>query len=637
MFQSKLLPYEPPKGYILSHPPDLTTWKWKPHPQMGWLKPAGVDGLARPFVPHHLLRQWIFTPHERAPILSIKENRKNAVLTLKQLATELDSDHVQLNDLIRQLLSEAGIVSLWFFLKYILGSSGPYADLNEDVHLEMANFRQLTRFDGARGAMCISRKFFKSSVEIHGAATWEIVLDPDVTQSIAAMKAERAEEFQDMVVLNFTQCDLIKILYPYVVPGQGYKRPFNARKIICPGRSKNRVAPTLMSGGADAAWEGVHLDIQNLDDILGLRSVNTRRMSNSEMERRRRWARTAETSLVVDQRVSRINAAFTRYASDDVYGDWFNDTYQMMGPAHWAERYRDRHEDVSGGKWLTYYSGWAEENGDSRFPERVSIEAMDRLKKHDWWSYALQYANDPYDEDLAAFSKIKYRRAELYEEEGERWLLVHKPIDGEHEGSIHENRVRLEIADMDCVMSGDPASTDKAGDARASRSALHVWLTDHDGWHYLVYCRTGYVEIMTFIDWAFEAQELWGDFVRAFFLETNGPYKMVEPLFQNEIRERDVYINVQPDPSTGDKVAANRTVVGNEAGMGRVALVGSIGTEFEEEMRIFPGSPKMDNIDAARIAFRNSQVPDSPEFLAEQEEAEEDYEAISTANLTTGY
>ena len=72
---------------------------------------------------------------------------------------------------------ELGYVSLFFFLKYIAGSAGPYNEINEDLHLEMCNFRQsdYCMNPGAHAACFVPRGFLKSTIMTHGGATWELL------------------------------------------------------------------------------------------------------------------------------------------------------------------------------------------------------------------------------------------------------------------------------------------------------------------------------------------------------------------------------------------------------------------------------------------------------------------------------
>jgi hypothetical protein len=79
-------------------------------------------------------------PHPEAPLFS---QEKDPALVLKQAISEISSQGgFRDTEQIRQLLRQAGFVSLWFYLKFIAGYSGPYNLLNTDLHVEMCNFRQ---------------------------------------------------------------------------------------------------------------------------------------------------------------------------------------------------------------------------------------------------------------------------------------------------------------------------------------------------------------------------------------------------------------------------------------------------------------------------------------------------------------
>src|SRR5208337_2753754 len=72
------------------------------------------------------------------------------------------------------MMRQAGLVNLWFFLKVIAGAYGPYSELNDELNLDMANWRQsdACMAPGARFLALMPRGFRKSTVFTHGAATW---------------------------------------------------------------------------------------------------------------------------------------------------------------------------------------------------------------------------------------------------------------------------------------------------------------------------------------------------------------------------------------------------------------------------------------------------------------------------------
>jgi len=119
------------------------------------------------------------SPHPKAPLFKRKEE---AGLILKQAMDEITSQGgFRTTEEIRQLLRQAGYVSLWFYLKYICGAAGPYDLLNGDLHVEMCNFRQMVATTpGVKAAMLLPRSSLKSTIASHGANGWELIRNPNL-------------------------------------------------------------------------------------------------------------------------------------------------------------------------------------------------------------------------------------------------------------------------------------------------------------------------------------------------------------------------------------------------------------------------------------------------------------------------
>ena len=60
---------------------------------------------------------------------------KKAVLYLDQLGKEASSENFQATDEVKDLMRQASLVSLWFFLKFVAGFAGPFDKLNRFVNI----------------------------------------------------------------------------------------------------------------------------------------------------------------------------------------------------------------------------------------------------------------------------------------------------------------------------------------------------------------------------------------------------------------------------------------------------------------------------------------------------------------------
>ncbi|MFA6159399.1 MAG: hypothetical protein WC763_07275, partial [Candidatus Paceibacterota bacterium] len=120
-------------------------------------------------------------PHECAPLFSVS-NIRNPRKLIEGMRNDLESGRISASEMFTSLIRQAALVSLFFFLKNVAAFSGPYEKLNEDLHLEMCNFRQSDACmeDSARAAEILFRGSYKSTTCAHGADSWEALRNPNI-------------------------------------------------------------------------------------------------------------------------------------------------------------------------------------------------------------------------------------------------------------------------------------------------------------------------------------------------------------------------------------------------------------------------------------------------------------------------
>ena len=236
--------------------------------------------------------EFFLRPHPRAPTFA-KESKKNALLIVRQLVNEVSVGRFPTNEKFVGLLAELGFVSLFFFLKFIAGSAGPYNELNDDLHLEMCNFRQsdYCMSPGAHAACFVPRGFLKSTIMTHGGVTWELLRLPNLTTLIANAVLDNAVDFKRNIMRTFDSNDLFADLYP------DYKQTPNAplwneKVMVLPNRSRYRTEANVTAIGATGAGEGKHFDMLVLDDLVGLEDLDAEHMGNMDMEHKIQWFKT---------------------------------------------------------------------------------------------------------------------------------------------------------------------------------------------------------------------------------------------------------------------------------------------------------------------------------------------------------
>ena len=293
---------------------------------------ANDDGSITTFeIPRH----FAIKPHREAPAFPNFSVGQKALLDLYK---DITSTHPTINvrstlDMMRQ----AGLVNLWFFLKVIAGAYGPYEKLNDSLHLDMCNWRQsdACMAPGARFLALMPRGFRKSTVFSHGANTW--ILTRDASRRIRLVNAviSRAEDFRNLTKSTIDSNALYAALY-----GPGWSLPdgsaiasriplpnskeWNAERLVMPNRTRFAAEPSIKPAGVTGSGEGDHHTDLDIDDPVGLDAVDWQHQSTVMMENAKKWMDTNLNALLVSPKEDVIGIVGTRYAHDDCYEKFAN-------------------------------------------------------------------------------------------------------------------------------------------------------------------------------------------------------------------------------------------------------------------------------------------------------------------------
>ena len=561
-------------------------------------------------------------PHPKAPMFD--GTRSDQKLVVEQVIRDLTSEHPLGNreaiDLVRQL----SLVNLWFALKYVAGFSGPYNELNDDLHLDMCNFRQgdVVMDPGSKAFAAIPRGYFKSTIFSHGADWWELLRNPDLRIGIVNAIADRAVDFMMIVERNFDSNPLVAELFPEYVPDSS--DTWNAKKMIMPNRSRFFKEPSIKPVGASGAVEGDHFDLANIDDLVGMEDLNAEFMINASMAQRVKWFKVAKTALLIDED-SRIMMVATRYAMDDPYQIAMNNAKSFYGYRNPEFRVNEANPE-----WAIYYR-MCIENGMAILPKVMSKKRYMQLINDDPWTAITQYMNDPQKTGLAEFYKFEVNRFQLlYNNKDGRWYI--KQMLDENWSDSDERLVALDNCDV--IMSMDPAFTDKGISAKTSRTSIAIWAMDTEENRYRVWSRVGYFDVRETYRYIVEGFKQFPGLIRKLVLETNGAQKMLPGAIYDYGAEHGVYIPVDGQPMTGDKDARIRSALSLPLARGKVWVTDETGLEFIEEQKSFPMSEyRKDVLDESEKAFTNLTIPNSEaeELEAEWEEEAEEWEQEDNA------
>ena len=547
-------------------------------------------------------------PHPEAPLF----NGEDAVLILQQVASEAAGGNFPFDERFRQLVRQASLVNLWFFLKIVASVAGPFESLTPHLHMDMCNFWQKNTQAGSRGGMWLPRSHYKTSCSTEGGNAHKIIRDPNIRLRISGATYERAQQFMHTIKSLIDSNAFFAWCFPAFVPTKNQKR-WNDKEIVVPNRTKAFREPTVYPGGAGGSSEGMHFDGHTLDDPFGEKALNAMRASGTEMENIKNWFWTNLPSLLISPQKSWSFVVGTRYAVDDLYGEIISKANRVEGfpmPDFIPNE---------NGKWVVYYR-LAIEEGTIIFPENFSQEDYDQIASDDFWTWATQYENHPQASGLAEFSAYKTKDFSL-ESQNDEWWIRWEEWNPESD-KLEENFSPL--SSFDVLMSVDPAATERYVSARTSRSAVGVIATHHSGKIFLIDLKVDYADPLDMIDWLFQLKRKYKGHIRGTFFEMNGGFKVLGPVIKKEENNRDEWLSLRPFPSTTDKTIRIRNELNPILKKGNLYVPEAFASTVREELLGFPQSKKKDILDMLTSGAKNRLVPDSPEtvmFIEKQKEA----------------
>jgi hypothetical protein len=525
--------------------------------------------------------------HRAAPFSDLCAERPRAMYDeAVRLITSTDLGNASEDDI--DIIRSVALCNLHFFLKYVAGYSGPYDEINDDLQMEMCNWRQRALAPGARYAGFVPRSSMKSTTWTHGAVTWELLRNPDLRVGIFSATIDRAQDFMHTVQRNFDSNDLMAALFPDHCPDKAKRgTQWNDVIAVMPNRSRSMPEPSLRAHTASGTTAGIHVDLAQFDDIVSDSQLNSDRHANAEMTRIGHWFKTAVPTLLRSQDRSRVVLAATRYDIEDPYEDIMLDARVREGDWTGLDGFYPR---VENGTWNVYYRTW-NVDGESIFPDAYTVESMMKLAKEDPWTYITQYVNNPHNVATQEFGAYSLRRCWLeYDDEQREWYI--KRDD--------QRRVPLSLCDV--VAGADPAASDKRVSRKTSRSAIAVIARCPDDCVYIIDARCDYVDTVKMMDWFFALRRRFSRDWRVMKFEAAGPFKLMVSLLRREEQLRQTDLNFLPIPSLGEKLSTIRLIWEPFLKRGSVFVCDSVWNLVSREFNVFP-SQMLDLMDAVKIAI----------------------------------
>ena len=580
------------------------------------------------------LDEWIIVPpkvqmefisHPDAPLFSSGEE---GMATMKHLIKEITSDNPQITPEIKELIRQASLVSLFFFLKYVAGAYGPYGDLNDHLHVEVCNFRQRMLHAGARGAVFLPRSFYKSTVCTHGADSWELLRDPNLRIGLAASNSDMASQFMSPAKMTFEDNPLVRLLFPDHCARKGEKgnileKTWNSQEIVMPNRTLFMPEPSIKAFGAGGSAAGNHFDLLNVDDLISEKELDADRAAGSEMIKKGQWFSANQETLLIAPRKSRVFLCATRYSLNDPYERVFTEVKTKHG--YWNELPYEIDDSVA--IWDIYYR-MAVEDGNYSFPEKIGAKELDRIKKKDPWTYYTQYLNNPHSASVAEFAEYHINDCEMNHTEHEGYTINYFR-NGEH------RKVLLE--DCEVLIGIDPNATEKAKRRDNSRAAILVRARDRDNNRFYIDGTVGYFTPTKFYGHIFRLAKRYKKYLRATNFEGQGPFKMIFATVRDMQREHG-NIKLRMIGAATNKESKIRNFIEPLLHEHKIFACKSVKKYIDDELATFPGGLLDDTLDAMELADRHSVRPDGPEEgLLYDEYGEVKTEIDYNRDSATGY
>lgn len=550
-----------------------------------------------------MMKNLSILPHPQAPLFA---SHTEALANLEAAISEVSSSNLTtVNESIRQIIRQAGFVNLWFFLKYIAGFAGPYDEINDELQLDMANFRQAPQCmaPGARWGMFIPRGGNKSTVGTHGANSWEVLRDPNISILIINAVEEKAHDFMLNTLRTFRNNDLVAWLYPeYVIKK-------SQASMIAPNRTKFYTEDTVAYKGYSGELAGSHVNLLVFDDPIGIEDLDTQMMASISMDRAKKKYHTAIRALLRKMKIDRVGHIGTMYAIGDLHHVVVDRCKEVYG-------YKTGYiEPKPGGIWDIYYRK-AIEDGKSIDESHYTVEDMEELRVADSWSYNSQYQNDPKEGSIMELSNYPIQQAFMNKHE-DGWHITYRYKD---------KTIDTHLSSLNIAIGVDFAATSTGITAKTSRTAIEMWGMDGYSNKFLLRECVGYYQPRETIEKLFKLHTDFEGLIQQTILESNALQKFFIPIIREMALEKNIYFPATPKAESQPKEVRIRAGVGAALQGGNVYVVQGEGKDFQDERDLFPmDAYKRDALDAASKAIIVLHKPWSDEEETELKEEEDEY------------
>jgi hypothetical protein len=500
-----------------------------------------------------------------------------------------------------QKLRKRALEDLFFFASVVLGYANRFP-METETHLLPLKFVErktgIADLDEAPMQLILwPRETGKSTLATRAHAIQLACGNPNIAILIANEKQETAADFLSEIKEQFQSNDLLRALFPEVIPEDFNKTTWSATRATLK-RTQGRPECTFETIGVGGTVTGKHFDIIICDDLISQEAAeNARSGSWLVMEKVNRWVTRLRPLLSSGfQPFPWVRFIGTRWH----HGDSYDSIRETFGHGEEPRRYNIRMK-LPSGKYITreverigdlaYMKIAAIENGIAAFPKIHSLDKLGKMRLENPEEFACLMMNDPSGEEVRTFRDEWLRY----------WQMVDRDMAMYDDEAGKKKYVRFD--NLHKVMLIDPAFT---ASAESARSALIVIGTDMDGKKHLILDATALqVEPADLVSEIVNKMQFWG--VSRVFGESVAQQKGLWDFLKSTAQGRGLALDFQELKPGGRAKDLRIESLGPYIKSGQV-LFNSMQLDLLDEYRKFrPGARFKDLLDA--LAYMPEAVP----------------------------
>ena len=489
---------------------------------------------------------------------------------------------------------------LYFFADVILGY-GPKVPMTPEEHLLMC--RVVERHTGNALIdqapyllVLVPREVGKTTLITQAKPIQEICRNPETAFLLGNEKEDNAKLFLAEIKRQFETNELLRALFPEVIPENYNDTTWSATKILVP-RKDGRKEPSVFVIGEGGTVTGMHPDHIIIDDMLSKEAMENARVGDaSVMARINRWVNTLPQLLSSNAKpFPTITFVGTRWWVGDSY-EYVEKTFGHGEPRQYVSLRAKTAEGTTvempvEGCYrvgdLAVYQRAGSENGRVAFPSKWPAARMANLRFEDPATFACQVQNNPADDVVAVF-KMAWLDQKRFVWLDDRTVQF---------TSMAGKKRQLHVSDLDILMFVDPGGFSSSNVEDRARAAIVITGSTGNGEHLLLEAWSEHDTFLAAIKQVIALASRYGP--RKIVVELAGQQAAFIELLKRTGEQTGMMLPLQVE-RPGTKAKANRILELEpyfQQGHLYVAKTPAM-AEFLEQYQRFPRTIRVDILDA---------------------------------------